>query len=369
MKNLYGSTKIIPFIHENIFVTSKSYRLTTLLAICGYFVVSLLIINLYTAGGDVQYKKLVSLALLETILFFGLAHTLIRPVLKRILLDKGLSLVRILCALSYIICVGFVHFNLILSVTQKIRDFDYSISIEFEKIEPLLGSVEILLFGTIQSFLFFLIWASVYTVVALLRRQKAINEAMVEARIGQLMNQINPHFLFNTLNSIRGLMYENIDSAALSITHLSKLLRSNMLNQLKNYSTFEEELTACQAYLSLCQIRYDSRLAVRYECKGDLSARELPTLTLLTLVENAIKHGIDLCPDSGYIVVEIDCDTPDFSRLKVKNSLGKNHIEVESNKLGLLNIKQRLKLMPRSTSINILKDESCFTVEITVGKN
>lgn len=179
----------------------------------------------------------------------------------------------------------------------------------------------------------------------------------------QLTNQLNPHFLFNALNSIRALIFEDQQKAAHTLTQLSELFRVHLQSHLKPVSTLEDEWQIAQHYLEIEQVRLEQRLQVVLEFDGSLWQQSLPTLTLLTLVENAIKHGINPSQKPG--TIEISSRRLDNRRwqLSVNNSL-----DAESNAqgthTGLANLQQRLLLLSPLHKLSYRKSPACFAVSM-----
>lgn len=354
-------------IHESI-ETTRSYRIVTVVSALIYFTLNLSILSYYVNSTSSEYVNLTSAAFIETVIFFCFVHILVRPILRFTIFIKGMSVGWICFCVLYLMVLGVIHFSLLLSIDKVLIDHTLNSEMHNVEVHAFLNSSEILLFGGVQSFLFFLIWAFGYSVTILLLHQRNIQKAMTEAQVGLLLNQISPHFLFNTLNSIRALMYENLDAAAESITKLSQLLRTQTLSQQSIYSSFHDELEVCKAYLDLCKIRYEDRLFVEYTCEGDLHAWQLPTLTLSTLVENAIKHGIDCAEKAGNIKISIDCRDENKGVIKVENSIG-GTTDAVSTYVGLKNVKKRLHLMPTKASISFVQTVNEYRVEIVVGNN
>ena len=129
-------------------------------------------------------------------------------------------------------------------------------------------------------------------------------EALVkELELKTIKSHINPHFIFNALNSIRALIDENPSRASNAITELSNILRSSMQAEKLETVPFEKELNIVKDYLALEHIRFEDRLKIEYEIDEDTLDQPVPMM-LQTLVENAIKHGIGKQINGG--VVKID---------------------------------------------------------------
>ncbi|MCF7918432.1 MAG: sensor histidine kinase [Candidatus Cloacimonetes bacterium] len=126
-------------------------------------------------------------------------------------------------------------------------------------------------------------------------------QARTQAELISLRNRINPHFLFNTLNSISGLIYSDQAKAEEMIEQLSELLRYNLQMAEKPLISIEAELKAIADYLKIEKIRFGDRLT--YQIKNEIVDLQLPPLLLLTLVENAVKHGIAKSVSGGKVEI------------------------------------------------------------------
>ncbi len=126
-----------------------------------------------------------------------------------------------------------------------------------------------------------------------------------EAQLLALKAQINPHFLFNALNSIQELMSEDIAKAREAVIKLSGVLRYSMNVGDKPLVTLREELDAVSNYLELERIRFDDRLKTLIDVDSGLLSERIPQMLLQTLVENAVKHGIAQLPNGGTLTLNI----------------------------------------------------------------
>jgi sensor histidine kinase YesM len=118
-----------------------------------------------------------------------------------------------------------------------------------------------------------------------------------------LQRQIQPHFLFNTLNTISALMHRDVDAADAMIARLSDLLRMSLERVGVQEVTLKEELDFLSKYLEIEQTRFRDRLTVAFDVQADVLDALVPNLLLQPLVENAIKHGIGPRPTPGQITV------------------------------------------------------------------
>src|SRR3954468_22947493 len=132
-------------------------------------------------------------------------------------------------------------------------------------------------------------------------------EALVkELELKTIKSHINPHFIFNALNSIRALIDENPMRARNAITELSNILRSSMAADKSETVSFEKELNIVKDYLALENMRFEDRLKVEYEIDEDTLDQQVPPMMLQTLVENAIKHGISKQLHGGVVKIFSD---------------------------------------------------------------
>jgi signal transduction histidine kinase len=129
-----------------------------------------------------------------------------------------------------------------------------------------------------------------------------------EAELRALKSQVNPHFIFNALNSLRALIDEDPARARLAVTQLANLLRYSLQSAQAETVAFEDELRVVHDYLALEQVRHEERLRVRLDVAPETLGLAVPPLLLQTLVENAVKYGISTRPDGGEVVITARCE-------------------------------------------------------------
>ena len=172
-----------------------------------------------------------------------------------------------------------------------------------------------------------------------------------EAELKTLRSQLNPHFLFNALNSVRALIGRHDERARTMITSLSNLLRDLLSARDDRVQSVSKEIEIVKAYLEIESIRFGDRLKYKIECEPDIYSRRLPCMVLLTLVENAVKHGISQLEAGGLIEVSVSRDPAD-DRLRASvindGALGGpsgGHAVGSSGGFGLTNTRRRIALM------------------------
>jgi len=187
-----------------------------------------------------------------------------------------------------------------------------------------------------------------------------------QAQLDHLQTQLNPHFLFNSMNSIKSLIIENPSSARRAIDLLSDLLRSSLDQKDNELILIKDELQLVRDYFELEKIRYEDRLAYRIDIDHALDSYKVPQLPLLItqpLLENAIKHGIDKFINGGTIAIcialkpnGIQIRVTNPGRLKSKGSTG----------IGLKNLKERLQLQFDGKATFRISETNHNTVAATI---
>lgn len=195
----------------------------------------------------------------------------------------------------------------------------------------------------------FLLWTILYAMIIALRRASRLEAETLrlqvlakDAELRALQAQVNPHFFFNSLNSVRALVFEDHQAAADTIDRLAALMRHALNAGRHDTVVLADELDAVRAYLEIEAIRFEARLAVRFEIAPGLDATPIPPMSLQTLVENAVRHGIEQQPEGGTIVLEAQ-HAAGGVQIVVANS-GVLRTASGSTRLGLANARQRLKL-------------------------
>lgn len=227
----------------------------------------------------------------------------------------------------------------------------------------------------ISWFIIFVFWTIFYYAVHFFeksRNEEIKNlkwEAMKsEIELNNLKSQLNPHFMFNSMNSIRALIDEDPKMAKEGITKLSNILRSTLLMGRKRLVTVEDELNVIYDYLKLEGIRYEERLKVIYNVDQAAYPCLIPPLMVQTLVENAIKHGISKLTNGGELELEIK-QINDQLIIKVMNS-GTYTGKIEnSTGIGINNTVQRLELLfGKKASFNIYNENGKVNALIKLPK-
>lgn len=182
-----------------------------------------------------------------------------------------------------------------------------------------------------------------------------------EIELNKLKSQLNPHFMFNAMNSIRALVDEDPIRAKDSITQLSNILRNTLQMGKNRVISFDKEFMIVKDYLDLEATRYEERLKVRFDVDPASEQFELPPLMMQTLVENGIKHGISKLPQGGEITISTKADHEKLS-IFIRNSGQVTTSDDNESGFGLKNSRQRLQLLYGSKGILNISNESENTV-------
>ena len=185
-----------------------------------------------------------------------------------------------------------------------------------------------------------------------------IREQLIQSRMQLMLSQIQPHFIYNALNSIHILIRKDPDVACSMITNFSDYLRANMdAMGSQNVVTFEKELAHVRAYAEIEKVRFQ-RIEVIYEI--DEWRFKLPVLTVEPLVENAIKHGVAKKRSGGSVIIRAYRNRGDIYIEVIDNGVGFDTavLEEEETGIGIRNVKYRLERVVGGTlSIESKRDE------------
>jgi LytS/YehU family sensor histidine kinase len=177
------------------------------------------------------------------------------------------------------------------------------------------------------------------------RENDQLERTILETESKVLRAQMNPHFVFNALNSVRALITEDPQKAKKGINQLSKLLRSSLLTERKKTISLSEELDTVTNYLSLEKIRYEDRLAWEITADKNCHKAQIPPMLLQTLIENAIKHGISKKITGGTITIDAK-NKEGILTIKVINpGHFKSPVLYKEQGVGLINSKNRLQIL------------------------
>lgn len=184
-----------------------------------------------------------------------------------------------------------------------------------------------------------------------------------EVELNKLKSQLNPHFMFNSMNSIRALVDEDPKKAKVAITQLSNILRNTLMMHKNKFITLEEELVLVKDYLELEHIRFEERLNYNFDIDPNTLTLNVPPMMVQTLVENGIKHGISKYPEGGSISI-ITLKNDNGFEIEIINT-GQLNTSIKSDSgVGVENTTNRLELLfgkKASFSLKNLDDKNVIS--------
>jgi two-component system, LytTR family, sensor kinase len=194
--------------------------------------------------------------------------------------------------------------------------------------------------------------------------KKELEKAKLATELAFLKSQINPHFLFNTINDIYSLTYQKSDLAPGALLKLSGLLRYMLRESEQELVLLSKEADYLQDVVELQQIGLKGNACIEFSCEGSIANKQIAPLLLISFVENAFKHGVITDPDypvSIHLVVEDDSLL--FTVFNRKNRNQKDR----TGGIGLTNVRRRLELLyPDRHSLEITEEEQTYNVELSL---
>ncbi len=185
--------------------------------------------------------------------------------------------------------------------------------------------------------------------------------------LGALKNQVNPHFLFNTLNSLYAMaLRDKAISTADNIMKLSGLMRYVVTETNNAFVTLEKELNYINGYIQLQKIRLDKNVKLNYHVEGSSGSLQIAPLILIPFIENAFKHGVNPDEDSQ-IDIRISTEGSSLKLIVVNKKVSIQNSVHEQSGLGLENTKSRLRLLyPSRHDLFLSNDKKTFRVVLTI---
>ncbi len=270
--------------------------------------------------------------------------------------------------------VVFVHFisALIISAIWLTSGYLFTIQL-YEDTGSVFFFEQSLTWRFVTGIFYYLLLTLVYYLILYNEnlQQKIKDEANLKALIWQaevtsLKNQINPHFLFNSLNSISSLTISSPEKARNMIVKLSDLMRYSLKANPSNQTNIEAELQNIERYLDIEKIRFGEKLSYQPEVKKDCKDKLLPAMILQPLIENAIKHGV--YESTGKINIHLNCDfINNYLIIQITNNFDSESVKIRGTGIGLTNIRQRLNLLyKRNNLLETTIEENLFKVKLII---
>lgn len=315
------------------------------------------IVTLVLASGSVIRINRILFFILEALLCLLITHYYRNYINQRKWLSMGLARL-IPHVLAAVLLMGIVTYFLRMPFSIALGTFN-----QHNAFDP-----EIMVTGIITYTVFFFLWSALHFMYNYFERYNKtlqLEASVKEIELSNLKSQLNPHFIFNALNSIRALVDENPVKAKEAINQLSSILRNSLVTEKRGLTSFDEELKLVRDYLGLESIRFEERLRTEFDLDPESKDFMVPPLMIQTLVENGIKHGISKLTEGGVVQIKTKVDG-DHLKIHIRNS-GKfvvnGHKKESGGGLGLENTKQRLKLIyGDEASFRILTEKDNFVL-------
>lgn len=221
-------------------------------------------------------------------------------------------------------------------------------------------------FASVEIPVYLMIICAVHT-LHFYRRAEIRSGQLARARLQALQMQIHPHFLFNTLNTIAGLVHRAPDKAETVVQMLADLLHFLLRANPESEVPLEREVDFIEKYLAIMQVRFDDRVRYELQIAPDTFAASVPALLLQPIVENAIKHGIEANPQGGTVTIQAQRKMG-FLHLRISDTgIGICNLANVVEGIGLTNTRARLQeFYGDAASLDISGDAGGTIVSITI---
>ena len=183
-----------------------------------------------------------------------------------------------------------------------------------------------------------------------------------------LKSQLNPHFLFNTLNNMYSFSVVAPGKVGDMILRLADLMRYSLYETNEEYVSLEKEITFLESYMALQRIRHDREAKIEYNLVGNTANKKITPLLLITFLENAFKHGLQSTAGANWIEISLEIKF-DILVFKIRNNMVDSKVK-HSGGLGLSNAYKRLSYYyPQCHNLLIQNTNSIYSVELTISLN
>ncbi len=201
--------------------------------------------------------------------------------------------------------------------------------------------------------------------IKLNQRSALLEKERIKAELASLHAQINPHFLFNTLNSIYALAIENATYTATAILNLSDMMRYHLSDAAKHTIPLEKEINYIEDYIALQTYRLQETVDIKYQLSGAYKGLEIAPLLMITFIENAFKYGV-IADEIAVININIMIKSNQLN-FEISNEVNPISNEFSHDGIGLNNTKNRLQLIyPNRHQLNIQNINNKFVVQLKI---
>lgn len=248
------------------------------------------------------------------------------------------------CGAPIGIVTQFTYLSALVDPETFLRE--YAPALQFQLALPFAFALEI-----VNWALVFMVWLTIYFTALVVRehrsaqlKQSELARALQLAELRLLKSQLNPHFLFNALNTVRSLIGDNPARAQSAVTRLANTLRYTLSSRHDELVTLAQELDIVTDYLELESMRFEDRLRIERDVPASAASVYIPVMLLQTLVENAIKHGIAELPRGGLLRISAVLEN-EMLNVEIENPRPFAPISAAGEGVGLSNARDRLRLL------------------------
>lgn len=255
-----------------------------------------------------------------------------------------------------------------ISIKYGIASYYQDIILQYrdaENNEKVLTPLQYTVAALITGLFFMLLSTAVYVISSNFKsreHRKSLENEKLNAELAFLKSQINPHFLFNSLNNIYSLAYQKSEQTPEAILKLSEIMRYMLYESNEDTVLLVEEINYLHNYIDLQKLRFKEKMYVDFHVDTDETDHRIMPLLLISFLENAFKHGVSTDANKP---IRIDIKVHN-GRLHFKAENAKNHLNKDQTRgVGLTNLKRRLQLgYPNRHTINIVESENYYSSEL-----
>lgn len=202
------------------------------------------------------------------------------------------------------------------------------------------------------------------------REKKDLESRTLQSELKFLKSQINPHFLFNTLNSLYALTLKKSDLAPEIVLKLSEMMRYMLYECNEKEVPLSKEINYMQNYLELEKLRHGSKMLIDFKISGDIDTQKISPLILIPFIENSFKHGINNQVNQGFVNLELNVVEHDL-QMVLENSKSPSLPKINEKRsggIGLVNVKRRMDILyPNLHQLEIKESPNTYKIELNLN--
>lgn len=256
--------------------------------------------------------------------------------------------------------IAIASFPFIYSLIAIISDTERESVVFLENVHPYLAIVIFSFY--VLLFVYGIFWAlrKVYNIFAI-RNETSKNE------LKHLQSQVNPHFFFNVLNNLYGLVEKDSAKAQELIIKLSDMMRYSIYEGQNEQVSIAAEKAYLDNYIDLHRMRYVKKIDINFETNIEKEELQIMPLMFIILMENAFKHGVEKLRFDAFVHIKLT-STDNSLYFEVKNNMDPEE-KVTKNGLGLKNLRRRLELVyPKKHNLNVSQEGDIYIAQLTISK-